>query len=183
MYLDRREHAYNLAFDLNVKPHHPYIFQNENVNMLNMQRIKLENGVELKDKFISNILTRDMGTVNLAERHSLNAEAANDIQDMGALPNEMNAAHIPTPAVFCAAILTISKRNVTIKSTWIKDFSDAESYNKGVKTSNRHIVFYSDHINAEPNFDLPIGCELHVGQPALFVANIYRFFGETFYLK
>lgn len=172
-----------MAAKLNANPHHRSIFQDENVNLLNLQHIKLENGVQLKEKIISNILTRDMGIVNLAERHSLNSEATNDMQNMEVLPNQMIAAHIPTPPVFCAAILTASKIVVTIKSEWIKDFSDAKSYSKGVKISNRHIVFFSNDINDEPNFELPIGCEINVEQPALFVANIYRFFGEKFYSK
>lgn len=156
---------------LNDFPNSHY-HQDENVNVLNEKRIKLEHGFQMKKNFITNILKQDVNpVVDLIDQILPNM----DMNERQLHVVAENGLQIP---VFCAVILIVSKKVVVIKSTWIKDFNIAHSYNKGLKTSNKQIVFYSSDIDHEPDFTKSIAARFDKKLPAIYVANIYKFFRE-----
>lgn len=169
---DNRESAVDYAIKLNTTPNQRNFFQDENINILNQKRIKLENGLRMKNTIINNVLKHDVKTVNLVT----DLAVSNGSQNLVTAQNPIE--QVLVRPVFCTAILIASKKVVTIKSSWIKDFSIVKSCNKGLKSTNVHIVFYCSDINAEPDFNMSIAADFNQNQPAMYAANIHKFFGE-----
>lgn len=147
--------------------------QNENINILNVKRIKLEDSVQLKTAAINNILRADLGTVNMLEQMAMD----NTAEPIAPLPEIIDADNFD---VYCAAILIVSKRNVVAKLSWIKDISYAKSMNNGLRTSLKRVIFYSSLIGDGADFTKPIAGDFIDNEPALYVAKIHRFFGRQF---
>lgn len=158
---------------------HGRTVQNENVDYLNQRRIKLEDNLQWRRAFISNVLKRDVQVVNLGTNSAMSN--ANQMQIDGQLPNEdelPDLIEVHTEDLFCAAILIASKLPVVIRLSWIKNFEIAKSLNKGIRSAYQEVVYYSLNIDDAPNFDKPVVCDVMAGQPALYMATIYRFFGK-----
>lgn len=163
---------------MNLFPHRRVFFQDENINILNRQQIKLEIDVQAKKNAIGSILTHDVRTVNLLVRDALNTENSNGAQNVALLADPLFDVHVPAQIIYCAAILVMSKKIVPIKTTWLKDYSQADSINNGLKTSNSRVIYYCVDITAEPDFQKPVVGDFDENQPALYVANILKYFGN-----
>jgi hypothetical protein len=151
--------------------------QNENINTLNYKRIKLEDSLQLKVSAINNMLGNNLGPVNLLEQVGIGNNAANAEQ------GPVQQLQLPVnnnDNVFCAVILTVPKQNVVIKLSWIKNFSLAKAFNKGLKSNTNEIVFYSKTINDEADFSVPILAKFNEKGSGLYVAKIHRYFGNKF---
>lgn len=159
-------------------PHQRVFFQDENINILNRQQIKLEMDVQAKKNAIGSILTHDVRTVNLLARDALNADNINGAHNVAALADPLFDVHVRAQIIYCAAILVVSKKIVPIKTAWLKDYSEADAINSGLKTSNSRIMYYCDDITAGPDFQKPIVGDFDENQPGLYVANILKFFGR-----
>lgn len=147
--------------------------RDENINWLNQRSIKLENNLQIKTAAINNILSNDVGTVNLSAENIVLPPVCN--LTVNAIASALPLGEQPAD-LYCAAFLVAPSRNVVIKLSWIKDFNTAKSLNKGLKSTNRFIVYYSALVNDEPDFNKPVACDIN--EPALYVANLLKFFGE-----
>lgn len=121
----------------------------------------------MKTRFINTVL----------KSKPIDVDALNSSRDSILVPNLLNNALVVAQPVFCAAILIASKKVVTIKTEWIKDFDMVKSLNNGLKSANAHIVFYGP-IEAEPDFSKSIAADFDEKKSALYVANICKFFGK-----
>lgn len=81
--------------------------------------------------------------------------------------------------MFCGIKLRYSKRNLVVRTSWIKGFSPAKVYNQGVKIGAKYTVYYSNNENEEPNFDGNISRQFQPQSVALYEANLYSFFGKS----
>lgn len=114
----------------------------------------------------------------LASAPAIDVETAIELHAIAA-PNMLNDGQVMGQPVFCAAMLIVSKKVVTIRLTWIKGFDVVQSCNKGFKSANAHIVFYSPDIDSEPDFSKKIAADFDENESALYMASICKFFGET----
>lgn len=146
-------------------------FLNENINILNQQKVKLEHNLQAKKNAIRTILMTDVRAVNLLTHEDSNGGIQN--------PNPLvPALQVPEHMVFAAVILVVSRKMLAVNCSWIKDYNYADSLNNGLKSSNSCIIFYSKNTAGEPDFQKPILGEFDELQSALYVANIYRYFGN-----
>lgn len=129
----------------------------------------MENRIEMKKRFINTALT---------SAAAIDVETTVDIPNPIAAPNLLNDARVLGQPVFCAAMLIVSKTVITINLTWVKGFDIVQSCNKGLKSANTYIVFYSPDIDAEPDFSKKIAADFVENESALYMASICKFFGE-----
>lgn len=114
--------------------------------------------------------------INIPDDGNMDAEEPHVVQPIQ-LPANIN------DTLFCAAILTVSKKNVVIKAAWIKNFSLATYFNKGLKSSRNEIVFYSKDIDNEAHFDGQMFYEYVENENGLYVAKIHRYFGKQLFIE
>lgn len=78
------------------------------------------------------------------------------------------------------SVIKLKKANeiICIPSNWIKEFNYARTYNNGLKATAKYVIFHSPNLTETPCFRGPIQESFIPNVPAIYVANINRFFGE-----
>lgn len=149
--------------------------QKENLNLLNTRCVKLESDIELKTRSIRELLN-NAGTISLGDNEiAPDSLISVNVNRMAMADNE----HIYGAAVlFCDGL----NKDVIIKVSWIRDFMKADLLNNGLKSTTKYVVYYSDKIVANADFNLLIVSK-YSEQSALYVSNIYKFFGKQIRLK
>lgn len=81
---------------------------------------------------------------------------------------------------FAVAIIgSQNPRAVVVRKKWIYQFNETLTMNNGMRKNKKHIVFYSNNINAEADFSLPLKQTLDESSDACYHAKLYRFFGKS----
>lgn len=81
--------------------------------------------------------------------------------------------------MFFLVNIKLTNDNILIPSKWIKKLKTTELLNYGMQYHKNKIytIFYSDSINNEPRFDLPISAVFDEKKDGCYEGSIIKHFG------
>jgi hypothetical protein len=160
-FIDKKNHAKKIKFG-----------QKENINWLNNRCVKLEQNLQLKTMSIGT-LYKDVGTVSLVDDGNTDHHHVQNMANIEELAIAVNQEIYGAAVLLCDGL----NKNVVVKVSWIRNFSNAQMMNDGLKSTTKYVVFYSTTMAENPNFNLSIASS-YSQESALYVSNIYKFFGK-----
>lgn len=80
--------------------------------------------------------------------------------------------------MFAVVTLKPSKKKLIIPAKWIYSFDIVQALNYGLSKTKSHIIFYSQNLQIEPNFRLPVRDLFAENIDGCYQANIWYLMGK-----